>query len=97
MKLCLSKRMNDSNVLVVTLSANAIEKLAKGLGNHFAQYRSMVNSITLIFRHMDLIKIMQVVSPLIERLKEKKSTVVEALSGALDAVFKSVRLDLKGL
>ncbi len=31
-----------------------------------------------------------VTGPLIERLKEKKQNVVEALRGALDAVFKSI-------
>jgi cytoskeleton-associated protein 5 len=38
----LGKRMNDSNILVVTLAADSIAKLALGLGQAFAQYKSLV-------------------------------------------------------
>jgi hypothetical protein len=34
--------MNDSNILVVSLAANCIEKLALGLNTSFAQYKSIV-------------------------------------------------------
>lgn len=39
------KRMNDSNVIVVALAANAIEKVALGLGHSFSQYKSLVSFI----------------------------------------------------
>lgn len=68
----LSKHIHDVNLFVVTLSANAIEKLARGLRTAFAPYKSSC------------------VSPLLEKFKEKKPSVVEALGNALDAVFSSV-------
>ncbi|ORX61016.1 ARM repeat-containing protein [Piromyces finnis] len=65
----LSKRMTDPNILCVTLAANCIEKIAKGLRNSFSSYKNMV---------MD---------PLLEKLKEKKQSVIDAISNALDAVY----------
>lgn len=66
------QHIHDVNLFVVTLAANAIEKLARGLRTSFAPYKSAC------------------VSPLLEKFKEKKPTVVEALANALDAVFASV-------
>lgn len=67
----LAKSMKDANVAVVTVAANCITVLAKGLRKSFAKYRS------------------RVLAPIMERLKEKKQSVVEALGQALDAVFLS--------
>jgi protein STU2 len=65
----LAKSQKDANVAVVTVAANCVEVLAKGLRKSFGKYRSII------------------VGPLIERLKEKKQSVVDAIGGALDAVF----------
>ncbi|PGH02707.1 hypothetical protein AJ80_08804 [Polytolypa hystricis UAMH7299] len=70
----LAKSMKDANVAVVTVAANTIEVLAKGLRRGFAKYRSTV------------------MGPIMERLKEKKQSVSEALGAALDAVFASTDL-----
>ena len=70
----LAKSMKDANVLVVTIAANCIEVLAKGLRKSFAKYRG------------------RVMSPIMERLKEKKQAVADALGAAMDAVFASTSL-----
>ena len=70
----LAKSMKDANVAVVTVAANCITVLAKGLRRSFAKYRS------------------RVMAPVMERLKEKKQSVAEALGQALDAVFLSTGL-----
>ena len=70
----LAKSMKDANVAVVTVAANCITVLAKGLRKSFAKYRS------------------RVMAPIMERLKEKKQSVAEALGQALDAVFLSTGL-----
>jgi hypothetical protein len=53
-------------------AANCVEKLACGLRQSFAPYKSAV------------------VSPMLDRLKEKKQTLAQALKSALDAVFLTV-------
>ena len=70
----LAKSMKDANVAVVTVAANCITVLAKGLRRSFAKYRS------------------RTMAPIMERLKEKKQSVVEALGQALDAIFLSTGL-----
>ena len=70
----LAKSMKDANVAVVTVAANCITVLAKGLRKNFAKYRS------------------RILAPIMERLKEKKQSVSEALGQALDAVFLSTGL-----
>lgn len=70
----LAKSMKDANVAVVTVAANCITVLAKGLRRGFAKYRG------------------RVMAPIMERLKEKKQSVAEALGQALDAVFQSTGL-----
>ena len=65
----LAKCMKDANIAVVTIAANCVEILAKGLKKGFAKYRSIV------------------VQPMMERLKEKKQSVTDALGAALDAVL----------
>ncbi|KAJ3032355.1 Microtubule-associated protein, microtubule dynamics during spindle orientation, partial [Rhizophlyctis rosea] len=70
----LAKKVNDANLLVVINATNSIEKIAVGLRQSFAQYKSIVTH------------------PLLEKCKEKKTNVVEALRGALDAVFASVTI-----
>ena len=70
----LAKSMKDANVAVVTVAANCITVLAKGLRRSFAKYRS------------------RIMAPIMERLKEKKQSVSEALGQALDAVFLSTGL-----
>ena len=69
------QHVHDINLFVVTLAANAIEKLARGLRGSFAPYKSTV------------------ISPLLEKFKEKKPSVVEALANALDAVFASISFE----
>lgn len=70
----LAKCMKDANIAVVTVAANCVEVLAKGLRNGFGKYRSVI------------------MVPMLERLKEKKQTVAEALGSALDSVFSSTDL-----
>ncbi|CAG8507139.1 14043_t:CDS:10, partial [Dentiscutata heterogama] len=70
----LTKRISDSNILVVTLAANVIEALASGLREAFGKYKPTVTG------------------PLIEKLKERKQNVVDALASALDAIFNSVTI-----
>lgn len=65
----LAKCMKDANIGVVTVAANTVEVLAKGLRRGFARYR---NKIT---------------TPMLDRLKEKKQAVADALGAALDAVM----------
>ncbi|KAF5860162.1 Microtubule-associated protein, microtubule dynamics during spindle orientation [Aspergillus alliaceus] len=70
----LAKCMKDANIAVVTVSANCVDLLAKGLRSGFAKYRSAI------------------MSPMLERLKEKKQSVADALGQALDSVFASTNL-----
>lgn len=70
----LAKCMKDANVAVVTVAANTIEALAKGLRKSFSKYRPTV------------------LAPVMERLKEKKQSVADALGHALDAVFAATNL-----
>ena len=70
----LAKSMKDANIAVVTVAANCIEVLAKGLRRSFAKYRG------------------RVMAPMMEKLKEKKQSVADALGQALDAVFASTGL-----
>ncbi|KAJ6017327.1 Armadillo-like helical [Penicillium sp. IBT 35674x] len=70
----LAKCMKDANVAVVTVAANCVDLLARGLRNSFMKYRSTI------------------MVPILERLKEKKQSVADALGGALDAVFLSTDL-----
>ncbi|KAJ5679808.1 hypothetical protein N7462_008052 [Penicillium macrosclerotiorum] len=70
----LAKCMKDANVAVVTVAANCVDLLAKGLRNGFMKYRSTI------------------MVPMLERLKEKKQSVADALGQALDAVFGSTDL-----
>ena len=67
----LAKCMKDANIAVVTVAANCVELLAKGLRAKFTKNRSTV------------------FSPIMERLKERKQSVTDALAGALDAVCAS--------
>ncbi|KAI4195100.1 MAG: hypothetical protein LQ346_003524 [Caloplaca aetnensis] len=70
----LAKSMKDANIAVVTVAANCMECLAKGLRHGFAKYRS------------------RAMPPIMERLKEKKQSVADALGAALDAIFASTGL-----
>lgn len=70
----LAKCMKDANIAVVTVAANCVDLLAKGLRNSFIKYRSVI------------------MVPMLERLKEKKQSVADALGQALDAVFTSTDL-----
>ncbi|PGH28633.1 hypothetical protein GX50_08628 [[Emmonsia] crescens] len=70
----LAKCMKDANVAVVTIAANTIEALAKGLRKSFSKYRPVI------------------LAPIMERLKEKKQSVADALGHALDAVFAATSL-----
>lgn len=68
---CIAK---DANIAVVTVAANCVDVLAKGLRKGFAKYRG------------------RIMGPIMERLKEKKQTVADALGQALDSVFGSTGL-----
>lgn len=70
----LAKSMKDANIAVVTVAANCIDVLAKGMRKGFAKYRG------------------RVMTPIMERLKEKKQSVADALGQALDSVFASTGL-----
>lgn len=70
----LSKCMKDANIAVVTVAANCIDVLAKGLRKGFAKYRS------------------RILSSVMERLKEKKQSIADALGQALDSIFGSTGL-----
>ena len=70
----LSKCMKDANIAVVTVAANCVEALAKGLRAPFAKHRPVI------------------MAPMLERLKEKKQSVTDALGAALDAVFSTTGL-----
>ncbi|KAH3685138.1 hypothetical protein WICPIJ_003905 [Wickerhamomyces pijperi] len=70
----LAKCIKDVNVQVVTLAANCIEYISKGLRERFHKYYTIV------------------LNPLLERLKEKKQSVLDSLNGALDATFQSSSL-----
>ena len=70
----LAKSMKDANISVVTVAANTIEALAKGLRKDFAKHRPVI------------------MPPVMERLKEKKQSVADALGQALDAIFSATSL-----
>lgn len=70
----LAKCMKDANIAVVTIAANCVDVLAKGLRRGFGKYRSIV------------------LGPVMERLKEKRQAVADALGQALDSVFASTSL-----
>lgn len=70
----LAKCMKDANVAVVTVAANCVDLLGKGLRKGFGKYRSII------------------MAPMLERLKEKKQSVADALGQALDSVFASTSL-----
>ncbi|KAF8326346.1 armadillo-type protein [Cantharellus anzutake] len=65
----LARRMTDANVMCVMTAANIIGGIAKGVGQPFSKYKSIV------------------MPPMIERFKERKANVVEAISNGLDEVF----------
>lgn len=70
----LAKSMKDANIAVVTVAANCVECIAKGLRRAFTKYRGTI------------------LAPMLERFKEKKQTVTDALAVACDAVFMSTSL-----
>nr|POE54951.1 spindle pole body component alp14 [Quercus suber] len=69
-----AKSMKDANITVVTVAANCVECIAKGLRKSFGRYRS------------------QILGSMLERFKEKKVSVTDAISAACDAVFLAVGL-----
>jgi len=69
-----AKSMKDANIMVVTVAANVVEALAKGLKKSFGRYRSSI------------------LPAMLERFKEKKPTVTDAIGAACDAVFMVVGL-----
>lgn len=66
--------MKDANIVVVTVAAQCVEAIARGLRKPFGQYKNLV------------------MIPMVEKLKERKTSVVEALSNAMDAVFTAVSI-----
>lgn len=69
-----AKSMKDANIMVVTVAANCVEAMAKGLKKSFARYRSTI------------------LAPMLERFKEKKPSVTDAIGAACDAVFMATGL-----
>jgi cytoskeleton-associated protein 5 len=70
----LAKSMKDANIAVVTVAANCVESIAKGLRRAFTKYWSTI------------------LGAMLERLKEKKQSVTDAIGAACDAVFMSTSL-----
>ena len=70
----LAKSMKDANIIVVTLAANCVECIAKGLRRAFTKYRS------------------NILGAMLERFKEKKQSVTDAIGAACDAVFMNTSL-----
>lgn len=71
--------------MVALVAINCIGCIAKGLKKGFKEYKNIV-SVT----HLPLILIQyQVMHNLIEKLKEKKSNVLEAIGQTLDSIFQS--------
>ncbi|KAI7661737.1 hypothetical protein KC322_g17311, partial [Hortaea werneckii] len=66
--------MKDANIAVVTVAANCVECIAKGLRKAFSRYKGTI------------------LSPMLERFKEKKASVTDAIAAACDAVFMSTSL-----
>ncbi|OQO11208.1 hypothetical protein B0A48_05464 [Cryoendolithus antarcticus] len=69
-----AKSMKDANIMVVTIAANCIEAMAKGLRKSFGRYRSTI------------------LASMLERFKEKKVNVTDAIGAACDAVFVATGL-----
>ncbi|TSM20280.1 Cytoskeleton-associated protein 5 [Bagarius yarrelli] len=65
----------DTNVMLVTLAAKCVARLATGLRRKFGTYAG------------------HLVPTILEKFKEKKAQVVQALQEALDAVFLSTTLE----
>jgi len=74
-----AKSMKDANIMVVTVAANCVECIAKGLRKAFSKYRGTI------------------LAPILERFKEKKQGVMDALSAACDAICMAAGLgDIEG-
>lgn len=71
----LAKSLADPNIIAVTLAAQTITEMAKGLRDDFARYVSIV------------------LGPLLERTKEKKKSVADAINEALNSCFQYGRFD----
>jgi len=69
-----AKSMKDANIAVVTVAANCVECIAKGLRKSFSRYKGTI------------------LGPMLERFKEKKASVTDAIAAACDAVFMSTSL-----
>ena len=69
----LGRCMKDANIVVVTVAAQCVEAIARGLRKPFGQYKHLV------------------MMPMVEKLKERKTSVVEALANAMDGVFSAVQ------
>lgn len=69
-----AKSMKDANIAVVTVAANCVEAIAKGLRHKFSKHKSTI------------------LGPMLERFKEKKQSVTDALAAACDALFLSTGL-----
>ncbi|KAK5116855.1 hypothetical protein LTR85_009115 [Meristemomyces frigidus] len=69
-----AKSMKDANIAVVTVAANCVECIAKGLRKSFTRYRGTI------------------LGAMLERFKEKKASVTDAIAAACDAVFMAVGL-----
>ncbi|KAK1063714.1 hypothetical protein LTR33_012235, partial [Friedmanniomyces endolithicus] len=69
-----AKSMKDANIAVVTVAANCVECIAKGLRKSFTKYRGTI------------------LGPMLERFKEKKQTVTDAIAAACDAVYLATNL-----
>ena len=68
----LGRCLKDANIVVVTVAANCVEAIARGLRKPFGQYKHFV------------------MQAMVEKLKERKQSVVDALANAMDGVFLAV-------
>ncbi|RCN24417.1 hypothetical protein ANCCAN_29886 [Ancylostoma caninum] len=82
----------DSNINVVIAALHVLKGLARGLRSRFACYISMhCNPYFLMF----ITKIHQIWSVVLDKSKDKKATVRDALGDALDAVSDTVKSPLQ--
>lgn len=92
----------DANVMLVTVAAKCLAGLAAGLRKKFGSYAGQVsprNDSCLTIRTPFCVcwkckseNCLQVVPTILEKFKEKKPQVVQALQEAIDAVFLTVGL-----
>lgn len=86
----------DANVMLVTVAAKVLAGLAAGLRKKFGCYAGQVSPASVCQKNLlsagspKLDRCLQVVPTILEKFKEKKPQVVQALQEAVDAIFLTV-------